>query len=569
MSPSEDRRPAAARLVEAQRWRRDDPDPRTGAELDAVIERADPDELAELFGGTLEFGTAGLRAPLGPGPMRMNRLVVRHCAAGIASVLGEMVHGAAHAGVVVGHDARHGSAEFAEDVTSELRAHGLKVHRFDGPVPTPLASFALRHLHAASAVVVTASHNPATDNGLKVYWADGAQIVPPIDRRIADAMRAAATGGTDRSGGPLAGRQGGLERLGAAEAGSAVVTAYLDEAATIEQREPPRRPRPLAVTSLHGVGGTMLELVLGRGGHGPVHHVASQRHPDAEFPTVAFPNPEEPGAMDEVLALAARTGAALAIANDPDADRLALGVPHPDGTWHRLSGDETGAVLAHHLLERTGGVAEPLLVTTVVSSRLLAAMATAAGVHFAETLTGFKWLCRPALEHPGWHQLLAYEEALGYAVGPNALDKDGLTAALVAADAVCELAEHDQTVWDVLDDLARSHGAHVTLNGAMRARSAQEAQRLHGAAARLDSAPPDRLGGLRVVDIDRPGPGITRMWLQDGTRAIVRPSGTEAKTKYYLEAIEEVGDGEHADAARARARVRLTSVETDLRHRLR
>jgi phosphomannomutase len=297
--------------------------------------------------------------------------------------------------------------------------------------------------------------------------------------------------------------------------------------------------------------------------------VASQRHPDAEFPTVAFPNPEEPGAMEEVLALARRTGSVLAMANDPDADRLALAAPRPDGTWRRLGGDETGALLANHLLETAGGVADRLLVTTVVSSRLLAAMAEAAGVRFAQTLTGFKWLCRPALEHPGWHQLLAYEEALGYAVGPRALDKDGLTAALAAADVACVLAERGRTVWDVLDDLARAHGAHVTLNAAVRAPSTEAARRLRRAAARLDAAPPDRLGDLRVVDVDRPGPSITRLWLQDGTRAVVRPSGTEAKSKYYLEAIEDVRVGEHPDAARARARARLVSVEADLLHRIR
>jgi phosphomannomutase len=566
MSPPEAHRRTAGRLAAARRWRGEDPDPLTRRELDAVIDRADPEELEELFGGELEFGTAGLRAPLGPGPRRMNRLVVRNCATGIAEVLRDTVPGAEHAGVVVGHDARHGSPELAAEVTAVLQAHGLTVHRFDGPVPTPLVSFALRHLRAASAAMVTASHNPATDNGLKVYWADGAQIVPPIDHRIAESMRAAATG---EPGGRPAGRPGRLHRLGPATADSPLVAAYLDEALSTEGREPPNRPRPLAVTSLHGVGGDLLDLVLHRGGHAPVHHVASQRHPDAEFPTVDFPNPEEPGAMEEVLALAHRTGSVLAMANDPDADRLALAAPHPDGTWHRLSGDEAGALLASHLLETTGDVADRLLVTTAVSSRLLATMAEAAGVHFAETLTGFKWLCRPALEHPGWQQLLAYEEALGYAVGPHALDKDGLTAALTAADVACALAEQGRTVWDVLDDLARVHGAHVTLNSAVRAPSTEAARRLRRAAARLDASPPDRLGGLRVVDVDRPGPSITRMWLQDGTRAVVRPSGTEPKSKCYLEAIEDVRAGEHPDAARARARSRLVAVEADLLQRIR
>ena len=563
MSPGSGR-PVEELLVEARRWRSADPDPGTGAELDHVIERADAEELRSLFGEPLPFGTAGLRAPLGPGPRRMNRLVVRRCATAVAAVLRGTVPGSSDAGVVVGHDARHGSSAFADEVTSVLRSAGFRVHRFDRPVPTPLVAFALRHLSAAAAVVVTASHNPATDNGLKVFWTDGAQIVPPVDRQIAEAMWSLPAVAVSP---PRADRLGELHALEGDGASSPLVAAYLEDALAIEGRRHPRRPCPVAVTSLHGVGGELLDLVLTDAGHGPVHHVASQRHPDADFPTLAFPNPEEPGAMDAVMALAARTGASLAIANDPDADRLALAAPTADGSWRPLTGDQTGTLLAHHLLRDTAGAPDRLLVTTVVSSRMLAAMAETAGVHFAETLTGFKWLCRPAMEHLGWHQLLAYEEALGYAVGPLARDKDGITAALVAADMVCRLDEEGRTVWDVLDELDRAHGAHVTRNAAMRPPDDGGADQLVRAASSLDAAPPARLGGLEVIAGDRPQ-GITRWWLEDGTRVLVRPSGTETKLKYYLEAVEEVRPMEPPEVARGRARERLARVEAELRHLL-
>jgi phosphomannomutase len=565
MTSAQGRRPVDRLLAEARAWRTADPDPSTRAQIEDVIRRADEDELGELFGDALRFGTAGLRAPLGPGPRRMNRLVVRRCIAAVAAVLHDAVPGAEHAGVVVGHDARHGSESFAGEATAVLRSAGFQVHRFDAPVPTPLVAFALRHLGAAAAVMVTASHNPASDNGLKVYWADGAQIIPPIDGRIAEAMRSATPATGPRR---TAHRPAALHPLGGTEAGSPVVAAYLADALMLEGRRSPRRPRPLAMTSLHGVGGALVELVLDTAGHGPIHHVASQRQPDADFPTLAFPNPEEPGAMDAVVELATTVGASLAIANDPDADRLALAAPTTEGSWRRLTGDQVGVLLAHHLLRDAGLAPDRLLVTTVVSSRMLAAMAASAGVHHAETLTGFKWLCRPALEQPARHQLLAYEEALGYAIGERTRDKDGITAALVAADMVCRLDDEGRTVWDVLDELDRAHGAHVTRNGAMRPASPREADELLRAASELVAAPPTRLGGIAVVTGDQPSTGTARWFLQDRTRVLVRPSGTEAKLKYYLEAIEEVHPGEPPGVARGRARVRLVRVEAELRRLL-
>ncbi len=549
----------------AQAWRAEDPDPATRALADEAIDRGDVDELAELFEGRLDFGTAGLRAALGPGPNRINRLVARQTAAGIARVLLDSEPSARRRGLVLGHDARSGSEVFALDVAAVVAAHGIPVYAFDGPAPTPLVAFALRHIGAAAAVVVTASHNPATDNGIKVLWSDGAQISDPTDRIIASAIEAAARDGDLMSEGS---EVSDVLSLGVVGGNTPLVQAYLEEAARLIPG-PPERPLPLAATSLHGVGADLLELTLKHFGHGPLHHVASQRRPDPAFPTVASPNPEEPGTLDRLLELARAAGCSLALANDPDADRLALAVPDRSGSWTVLTGDQTGALLAHRMLELTAGQPDRILVTTVVSSRLLEAMAAAAGVRFAETLTGFKWLCRPTIENPGWNQILAYEESLGYAIGPYAHDKDGITAALVAADTVCALAELGRSPWDVLDDLARDHGAHVTLNGSVHVAGPHAGERLDHIAADLSSGTPDSLGGAAITRQDRPHRDVHRIWLEDDTRVALRPSGTESMFKYYCEAIEPVRRAEDPETASRRARSRLDGVAADLVARLR
>lgn len=541
-------------------WRSIDPDPVTRAELDELVQRADTAELEALFTGRLEFGTAGLRGPLGVGPNRMNRVVCRQTAAGVALALTESVQDAGTRGVVVAHDARYGSQAFADDIVEVLTTHGLDVHRIDGPAPTPLAAFAVRHLRAAAGVVVTASHNPSQDNGIKVYWCDGAQIVPPVDRRIATLIDRAAG---ENQNPPTAAVSGDVHDLGPVEAGTPLVEAYVSEAATLVPAVA-TATRPLAVTSLHGVGAHLLELTLTRCGHTEVHHVAVQREPDPDFPTVVFPNPEEPGVMDLVIQLAADVGADLALANDPDADRLAIAAPDPEGRWRVLTGDEVGALLAAHLLALTSGATDRLVATTVVSSRLLSLMAREADVHFAETLTGFKWLCRPGMEHPRWQQVMTYEEALGYAVGPTAVDKDGITAALVAADMACALHASGRSVWNVLDDLARAHGAHVTSNASVRIEGSDARERMQALAARLADDPARQLAALDVVECDRPGSDVLRLWLADGTRVVLRPSGTETKFKYYCEAVEPVASREDPDEARTRARRRLDRVTSEL-----
>jgi len=538
-------------VAAAQRWRAADPDPATRAEIDGVLARRDEAELRELFGARLEFGTAGIRGPLGPGPNRMNRAVVRRTTAGIARHLLEAVPDAASRGVVVARDARHGSSAFEQEAVATLTAHGVRVHRFDEPVPTPLAVAAVTALGAAAGVVVTASHNPPGDNGMKVVWCDGAQIAPPVDAAIAQAVEAAgdAVPPADTAAAPV-------EDLGGATGDHRVVRGYVDRCASMVTVPPPCRLR-VATTALHGVAGDLLDRVLAAAGHDDVHTVASQRRPDPDFPTVAVPNPEDPAALAELRSLAARVGADVALANDPDGDRLAVAVPEAAGTgWRILTGDEVGAVLLAHLLERTAGVPDRLVVTTVVSSRLAGRMCAAAGVHFRETATGFKWLCRPGLEHPGWHQVLLYEEALGYAVGPGVRDKDGIAAAVVLLDAL----GHQQTLGrglpDVLDDLARAHGAFVTSNGSVRT----SRERLDAAFA----APRTSLGGRRVVDADRPAADVLRWFLDDDTRVVVRPSGTEPKVKYYCEAVEQVGRDGDVAAARQAAAARLEPVVAEV-----
>ena len=542
-----------------------DPDPDHGAEVAAMIERADHQELLARFGSRLAFGTAGLRAQVGAGPMRLNRPVARQTAVGVATVLLEEEPEGARRGIVVAHDARTGSDAFAADMVEVFSAAGVDVHILDGPSPTPLAAFALSQLGAGAAVVVTASHNPAADNGIKVFWGDGAQIAPPLDTRIADAITDAASAGPGAGASlPGSGDVGSVTHLGAPTAESELRGAYLAHAASLVDG-PPANPLPVAATAMHGVGGTLLQFVLEQSGHGPVHQVPEQAEPDPRFPTVEFPNPEEPGAMDRVMALARRTGSAVALALDPDADRLAAAAPNAEGEWEALTGDQLGAVLAWRLLDLTEGIADRLLVNTVVSSRLVSAMAAAAGAHFRETLTGFKWLCRPALEKSDWHQVLAYEEALGYAIGPQTRDKDGITAALVMADAVCALAEEGRSVWDVLDDLARQHGAHVTQNDSLRLEGADAQVRMGSIADSLAADPPSELGAIEVMETTRPADDVLRLLLADDTRVVLRPSGTEPKFKYYCEALEAVAAEEDPAAARSRAEERLAGIVTDLR----
>ena len=563
--------PATDLLVRARAWLAEDPDPDTRAELTGLLaaaecgatgsnEGAGSEEqarawssLAERFSGTLRFGTAGLRAAMGAGPMRMNRTVVTRAAAGLAAHLRRTDPEAL---VVIGYDARHRSYEFALTTAATVVGAGLRAALLPGPLPTPVLAFTVRRLGAAAGVMVTASHNPAQDNGYKVYLADGAQIVPPLDAAVAAEIDAL---------GPLA-------SIPTAADGWTILTEretvepYLARAvATLD----PGSPRGLTTvyTPLHGVGRDLLLAAFARAGFPAPVVVPEQGEPDPDFPTLRFPNPEEPGALDLAFRTAARHAPDLVLAHDPDADRLAVAVPDPGlpGGWRALSGDEVGALLAAHLVARR---AEGTFATTIVSSSLLARIAEAAGLGYAETLTGFKWITRaPGLRY-------GYEEALGYCVDPEAVrDKDGLTAALAVAELAGVLAESGRTLGDLLDDLALTHGLHAT---EQRSARLHDPHRMAAVLAGLRERPPTVLGGLRVdsaEDLEQgadglpPTEGLRYRLSGDGVasaRVVVRPSGTEPKLKCYLEVVVPVPSSDALGDARTTARELLAAIAADL-----
>ena len=530
----------------AYRWIADDPDPATRAELQRVLAAAlagDRDaaaDLADRMAGPLTFGTAGLRGPVRAGPNGMNVAVVRRTTAGLAAWLRGRGRGGAT--VVVGRDARHGSDAFAAAAAEVLAGAGFAVRVLPAPLPTPLLAFAVQRLGAAAGVQITASHNPPADNGYKVYVDDGGQLAPPADAAIEAAITAAPSAVSVPTGRPS----------GIAD----VREAYLDRVARLPRGA--ARGLRVALTPLHGVGGETAVLALARAGFSDVHVVASQAVPDAAFPTVTFPNPEEPGVADALLALAARVGADLAVALDPDADRCALGVPLPDGTWRMLSGDETGVLLGDHVL-RHGGHTDPLVATTVVSSSMLGAIAAAHGARFAETLTGFKWIVRA-----GRGLVYGYEEALGHCVDPDAVrDKDGIATAVLACDLAAGLTAAGSGLLGRLDELATVHGVHDTAGVSLR----MEPVARDAVVERLRAQPPAGWAAERpapdVLVLRRGGEPPDR---HRGDRVVVRPSGTEPKLKAYLQVVEPVSP-DHAGglgAARAAAARRMAALRADV-----
>jgi phosphomannomutase len=506
----------------ARAWIAEDPDPETRAELEHLLAH-DHDELARRFAGRLQFGTAGLRGEMAAGPMRMNRVTVRRAAAGLARHLLDTDPDARRRGVVVAFDGRRNSEVFALDSVRVLAGAGLAVHLIERPMPTPVAAFATVHLDAAAGVVVTASHNPPADNGYKVYLPDGSQIVSPHDVAIAACIDAVP--GLDAV--PLGDVSGRLVRRVADE----VLGAYLRRVPGV-RRSPATSDAVVAYTAMHGVGADVVDRAFAAAGLPPVHHVEAQRHPDGRFPTVAFPNPEEPGAMDLLLARAAEVGADVALANDPDADRLAAAVPTAGGGWRALKGDEVGWLLADHLLRRGEGD-DRLVVTTLVSSSLLAEIAAAHGVHHLETPTGFKWIAQAMRDNPGLRFVMGYEQALGYLVADLPRDKDGITAAVVFAELVAAIRAGGGTVEGRLDELAARFGRHVLAERSVRLDPAAGAR----AVAAIEAAPPVALGGRAVRHVVTPVPGLVRLLLEGGARVQVRPSGTEPKVKLYGEAV--------------------------------
>lgn len=534
-------------IARARTWLAEDPDADTRDELAKLIDAGDVTELAERFRGTLQFGTAGLRGELGAGPMRMNRAVVIRAAAGLAAYLKANGHTDGTGTVVIGYDARHKSADFARDTAAVMVGAGLKAAVLPRPLPTPVLAFAIRHLGAIAGVEVTASHNPPRDNGYKVYLGDGSQIVPPADAEIAAEIE--AIGSLHDVPRPTE----GWETLD-----DSVLDAYLARTDAVLAPGSPRTARTV-YTAMHGVGKDVLLAAFARAGFPEPVLVAEQAEPDPDFPTVAFPNPEEPGAMDLAFAQARATDPDLVIANDPDADRCAVAVK-ADGDWRMLRGDEVGSLLAAHLVRRG---AQGTFAESIVSSSLLGRIAEKAGLPYEETLTGFKWIARVEGLRYG------YEEALGYCVDPDGVrDKDGITAALLITELASELKAEGRDLLDLLDDLAVEHGLHATYQLSVRV---EDLTVIADAMRRLREQPPTALAGLAVTKAEDLTEGTDKLpptdglrYTLDGARVIVRPSGTEPKLKCYLEVVVPVAAHADLPAARAQAAETLATIKRDL-----
>lgn len=578
---------AASLFSHAREWAAQDPDSATAGALTELLRLAEEgspaamQELTDSFSGTLQFGTAGLRAALGPGPNRMNRVVVRRAAAGLAAFLAGAVGEAApgtRPRAVVGYDARHNSDIFAEESAAIFTAAGIETFLMPSALPTPLLAFAVRALDCDGGVMVTASHNPPQDNGYKVYLGRhavedsgrGAQIVAPYDARIAERIDAV----------------GALESIALAPEGWTVLDPSVSadyERATAALANParfPSRDLKIVLTPMHGVGGDTAVAVLNAAGFADVALVAEQAAPDPDFPTVSFPNPEEPGALDLALETAARLDADIVLANDPDADRAAVAAKDPDtGAWRMLRGDEVGALLGAHMVARlaagpegtshdAGPQTHGVFANSIVSSRLLARIAKAAGYAHEETLTGFKWISRV----PGL--LYGYEEALGYCVAPDLVrDKDGISAAVLIAEMAAAAKAEGKTVFDTLDELYLRHGLHASDQLSIRV---ADLGLLDAMMNRLRVSPPEAFGSSAVESFVDLAAGSAQLPPTDGllyltrdqTRVIIRPSGTEPKLKCYLEVLHPLESAAELPEARLAARLALDAVIRDVREAL-
>ena len=558
--------------VAAQAWFADDPDPITRDELETVLnavatgDSAAAADLEDRMSGLLQFGTAGLRGRIGAGPNRMNRAVVIRAASGLASYVTARLGGPGT--VVVGYDARHRSRDFAIDTVAVAVAAGHRALLLPSPLPTPVLAYAVRALGADAGVMVTASHNPAWDNGYKVYLgasitpeAAGAQIVPPHDAGIATLIEAVPSVAS------VARAESGWEVLD-----SSIVAEYAAKVAALVPAPggdvaTRRAGLKIVLTPIHGVGDATARLALSTAGFTDLTSVPEQAEPDPDFPTVAFPNPEEPGAIDLALKLATTIEADVVIANDPDTDRCAMATVI-DGGWQMLHGDVVGSLLGEQAAERLSrlgstNTAGATLANSIVSSQQLAAIASKHGLGHASTLTGFKWIARaPGLAY-------GYEEALGYCVAPSlVLDKDGISAAVMLAEMVSELKAAGRTLADAIDDLAREYGVYLTSQVSARF---DDVAQIPALMERLLASPPALLAGSPVIATDDMNEGFAgllptnglHLAAESGARVIIRPSGTEPKVKAYLEVIEPV-DGEDVRSARAAATKAMAALRADV-----
>jgi phosphomannomutase len=579
-------------LDRARAWAENDPDPAARAEIAALLAASDPSktDLADRFAGSLEFGTAGLRGVIGAGPNRMNRAVVLRTTHGLAHYLLATSPSGAAAGVVIGFDGRRMSRELAEDTACALAGAGVKAHLFASEVPTPLLAFAVSHLGCAAGVMITASHNPPEYNGYKAYWGNGAQIIPPTDVGIAKAIEAAPAAKDVARPSLEAAKAEGLVTILGGELGD----IYLAAVKKLGVRSDGDRAFPIVYTPLHGVGDELARRAFADAGFADVTSVPEQQKPDGRFPTVEFPNPEEKGAMDLAFALARAKKAELVVANDPDADRLAIALPSassPTG-YVQLTGNQVGVLLGHYLL--TGGLehleraapgpagsGEPLVIASIVSSPMLGTVAAALGAHYEEVLTGFKWIANRAMDlkkDKSWRFVFGFEEALGYTVGELVRDKDGISAAVVFAELAAVLRARGTTVLAHLESLYRRYGLFVSSQVNLTRKGAEGIAELHAIMAKLRKSPPWTVAGHEVVTVrDYQGQvilskdGATRpltlpksdvlaFELASGSRIIARPSGTEPKAKFYFDVREPIAEGEPLAAASARAEATMKTL---------
>lgn len=574
-------------LHRARAWAENDPDPDARAEIDELVSAVDPTktDLADRFAGSLEFGTAGLRGVIGAGPNRMNRAVVLRTTHGLARHLLATSPGGAESGVVIGFDGRRMSRQLAEDTACALAGAGVKALLFANEVPTPLLAFAVSHLGCAAGVMITASHNPPEYNGYKAYWGNGAQIIPPTDVGIAKAIESAPPAKDVVRPTLEEAKAQGLVTVLHGE----LADTYLAEVKKLGARSDGDRAFPIVYTPMHGVGDELARRAFADAGFADVTSVPEQQKPDGAFPTVEFPNPEEKGAMDLAFALARSRKAALVVANDPDADRLAVALPSAASStgYVQLTGNQVGALLGHYLLTgglkhldraqagtRTPGEGEPLVIASIVSSPMLGTIAAALGAHYEEVLTGFKWIANRAMDLKKERNLrfvFGFEEALGYTVGELVRDKDGISAAVVFAELTAVLRAQGTTVLAHLEELYRRYGLFVSSQVNITRKGADGVAELRAIMAKLRKSPPWKIADHDVVSVrdyqaqvilakdgstrplSLPKSDVLAFELASGSRIIARPSGTEPKAKFYFDVREPIAQGEPLAVASARA----------------
>jgi phosphomannomutase len=533
-------------VAAARSWMAADPDLTTRRELQGYVDdESKHDLLIEVMSGALEFGTAGLRAIVGPGPMRMNRAVIRRTTAGVARYLKRQCGGTGARPFVVAADARISSASFRREVIGVLAAHGLPVRFFEHAVATPIAAYVARRLGASAAIVITASHNPAEYNGYKLYGGDSVQIVPPMEEEIAEEIERSAPAAEEAFVEDAARDQPGVEAVP-----NALLEDYYNHVAALRPQGSPARDLVIVYTPLHGVGAIPVERVLADAGFEEVHVVAAQREPDGRFPTVSFPNPEEPGALDLATELARHVQAELILANDPDVDRLAASLPDGAGGYVALTGNQIGILLADFMLERAPKTQRPLVISSIVSSPMLRTLASACGAHFEQTLTGFKWIWTAALELMATTDLeyvFGYEEALGYSAGQLVRDKDGISAALLLAELGALEKSRGGSLRERLAGLYRRHGLWVSVQRSVTRQGLAGAAQIRAAMDRVSLSPPKRILDAAVVHVTDfctggerrarwlPNTSLVELALGQRGRILVRPSGTEPKLKIYVD----------------------------------